>query len=102
VLKNALEHMDYQMEHKPVALVAHGSTGGAQAVASLRMAVPATGAVTTPAATFFSDYAANHISEEGELSEELKAKPHGPEAALQTTLKELVWFGEAIKAANQA
>src|SRR5580692_10561136 len=36
VLKNALDYIDFQFERKPVALAAHGSTGGAQAVAHLR------------------------------------------------------------------
>lgn len=100
VLKNALDYVGYEMSGKPAALVAHGSTGGAQAVASLRITVPGAGAFTIPAATFFSDYAANHISEEGELSEELKAKPNGPQTALQATLAELVEFGNALKAAR--
>lgn len=46
VLKNAIDVLDYQMDNKPVAIVAHGSTGGAQAVASLRLAFPGVGAVT--------------------------------------------------------
>jgi NAD(P)H-dependent FMN reductase len=32
VLKNAIDYLDFQMAKKPVALVAHGSTGGAQEV----------------------------------------------------------------------
>ena len=52
VLKNAIDVLDYQMENKPVAIVAHGSSGGAQAVASLRMAFPGVGAVTLPQALF--------------------------------------------------
>lgn len=102
VLKNALDYVGFEMSNKPAALVAHGSTGGAQAVASLRITIPGAGAFTIPTATFFSDYAANHISEDGELSEELKAKPNGPQASLQGTLQELGWFAKATTAARQA
>lgn len=102
VLKNALDTLGHEMDNKPVALVAHGSTGGAQAVASLRLTVPGAGAFTVPEATFFSDYAAQHISEDGVLSEELAAKPQGPQTALQATLEQLAWYGKATVAARQA
>jgi NAD(P)H-dependent FMN reductase len=97
VLKNALDYVGYEMSGKPAALVAHGSTGGAQAVASLRITVPGAGAFTIPGATFFSDYAAQHIDEAGNLSEELKAKPNGPQTSLQATLAELVEIASALK-----
>lgn len=100
VLKNALDYVGYEMSGKPAALVAHGSTGGAQAVASLRITVPGAGAFTTASATFFSDYVAQHIDEAGELSEELKAKPHGPQTALQGTLTELTTVAGALLAAR--
>lgn len=102
VLKNALDLVGYEMEQKPVALVAHGSTGGAQAVANLRITVPGCGAFTIPNATYFSDYAAQHINDEGELSEDLKSKPHGPQASLQGTLEQLAWFAKATSEARNA
>ena len=98
VLKNAIDYIDYQLERKPVGLVAHGSTGGAQAVAGLRVLITGVGAVTVPAATYFSDRAAEHISEAGELSESLSANPHGPQGQLQKTLEDTVWFANAFKA----
>jgi NAD(P)H-dependent FMN reductase len=55
VLKNALDYIDFQMEKKPVGLVAHGSTGGAQAVAHLRGVFAGLQTFTAPAATYFSD-----------------------------------------------
>lgn len=100
VLKNALDYLDYQMEQKPVALVGHGSTGGAQAVGNLRNAVPGVGAFTIPQAVYFNARPADAISEGGVLSEELAANPHGPQNALAGQMKQLVWFADALKAAQ--
>ncbi len=101
VLKNALDYLAYEMENKPVALVGHGSTGGAQAVANLRMALPGTGAVTIPQALFFSDHLSESINDAGELKQELRDKPYGPQTQLETQAKSLVWYAEALAAARQ-
>ncbi len=100
VLKNALDFLDFQFKQKPVALVAHGSTGGAQAVAQLRGIIPGVQAITVPTATFFSDRAAEHIDEAGNLSEEIASKPYGPLMSLQNTLNDTVWYATALKAAR--
>jgi len=101
VLKNALDALDYQMDNKPVAIVAHGSTGGAQAVASLRMALPGVGAVSLPKALFFTDGVGGAIDEAGVLKEELEANPYGPLANLKAALADLVWYADALKAARK-
>ncbi|MDB5169941.1 MAG: NAD(P)H-dependent oxidoreductase [Candidatus Saccharibacteria bacterium] len=98
VLKNAIDVLDYQMENKPVALVAHGSTGGAQAVANLRMALPGVGAVALPQALFFTDQVGAAIDEAGVLKAELQDNPYGPQANLTTQVESLVKFAEALKA----
>lgn len=100
VLKNALDFLDFQMDKKPVAIVAHGSTGGAQAVANLRMALPGVGAISIPQALFFSDHLASSINDDGELSEEVKAKPYGPQTNLDSQVESLLWYTEALKAAK--
>ncbi|HSX43503.1 MAG TPA: NAD(P)H-dependent oxidoreductase [Candidatus Saccharimonadales bacterium] len=100
VLKNALDALDYQMDQKPVALVAHGSTGGAQAVANLRMALPGVGAVSLPKALFFTDGVGNAIDEVGILKEELQDNPYGPQANLKAAIDDLVWYADALKAAK--
>jgi len=100
VLKNALDYADFQMEKKPVALVAHGSTGGAQAVAHLRGVLPALFAVTVPSATFFSDGVAAKIDEDGNLDEEVKKRVYGPQTALENTLNQLKWYSDALAAAR--
>jgi NAD(P)H-dependent FMN reductase len=101
VLKNALDVLDYQMEQKPVAIIAHGSTGGAQAVASLRMALPGVGAVSIPQALFFSDRLAESIDEQGELNEDIKSRPYGPQANLEAQAESLVWYTDALAAARK-
>lgn len=100
VLKNALDFLDYQMEKKPVALVGHGSSGGAQAIANLRMALPGVGAVTVPQALFFTDRVGEAIDENGVLAADLEAQPYGHQANLKTQAETLVWYADALKAAR--
>jgi NAD(P)H-dependent FMN reductase len=100
ILKNALDSLDYQMEQKPVALVAHGSLGGAFSVATLRSSLPQIGVITVPNNVFFSDRVGEVVSEAGELNEELRANPWGPQASLQGMVTQLIWLTEAVNAAR--
>ncbi|MGH7241511.1 MAG: NADPH-dependent FMN reductase [Candidatus Saccharimonadales bacterium] len=100
VLKNALDFLAYEMDKKPVALIAHGSTGGAQAVASLRIALPGVGAVSIPQALFFTDHVGAAIDEDGVLAADLEAQPYGHQANLKTQAESLVWYADALKAAQ--
>lgn len=102
VLKNAIDLVDFQMEGKPVALVAHGVTGGAQAVAHLRGVLPGVQAITVPTATYLSGRAGELFDEEGNLSETAKANPYGPEAGLKATLEQTKWYSDALAAARLA
>lgn len=97
VLKNALDNLDNQMADKPVAIVAHGSSGGAQAVASLRISLPGNGAVSLPNALFFSDNVGNAIDEAGVLSAELQEGPYSPQANLVSLVATLAKYAEALK-----
>lgn len=101
VLKNAIDVLDYQMEKKPVALIGHGSSGGAQAIGNLRMALPGVGAVTVPQALFFTDRVGEAIDENGVLSADLEANPYGHQANLKTQSEALVWYAEALAQARQ-
>jgi NAD(P)H-dependent FMN reductase len=101
VLKNAIDVIGHETDDKPVALVGHGSSGGAQAIANLRMAVPGIGAITIPQALFFSDYLAEAINDEGELKQELRDKPYGPQVQLDTQVDSLVWYTETLHAARK-
>lgn len=99
VLKNALDYVDFQLARKPVALVAHGSTGGAQAIAHLRGVLPGILAVTVPKATFMVGGAGN-LTEEDDLNEEMKGNPYGPQAALKAMLEDTKWYSDALAAAR--
>lgn len=100
VLKNALDYVDFQLARKPVALVAHGSTGGAQAIAHLRGVLPGLLAITVPRATFLVGRAGDMLDESGTPDDKFKANPYGPQTALQTMLADLQWYSEALAAAR--
>lgn len=101
VLKNAIDVLAYELERKPVALIGHGSSGGAQAIANLRMALPGVGAVTVPQALFFTDRVGEAIDDNGMLDAELEAAPYGHQANLKTLVESLVWYAEALKTAQK-
>ncbi len=100
VLKNALDFIDFQFKQKPIALVAHGSSGGAQAVSHLRGTIPGLLGVTIPSATYLVGRAGEMINGEGVLQEELKANPYGPQSALKKMLTELKWYSDALASAR--
>jgi len=101
VLKNSLDFLDFQMDQKPVALVGHGSSGGAQAIANLRMVLPGVGAVSIPQALFFSDRVSEAIDEAGALKAELAEAPYGPQANLKVAMESLLWYADALTAARK-
>jgi NAD(P)H-dependent FMN reductase len=101
VLKNAIDVLGYEMDNKPVALVGHGSVGGAQAIATLRIAMPGVGAVTIPQALFFTDRVGEAIDEAGVLKAELETASYGPKANLDAMVKSLVWYADALSAAKK-
>lgn len=96
VLKNALDYVDFQLQNKPVALVAHGSSGGGQAVGHLRGIVSGLLTVTVPQAVYFAHRVSEVISEEGEIAEELANNPGGPKSALDSMLSSLKWYSDAL------
>jgi NAD(P)H-dependent FMN reductase len=103
VLKNALDYVDFQLAKKPVGLVAHGSTGGAQAVAGLRIAMAGLKSFTTPTTTFIVGRAGEILDEQGNLfDEEIKEQPYGIHAALKANLEEVKWYSDALAAARAA
>jgi NAD(P)H-dependent FMN reductase len=100
VLKNALDYIDFQFKQKAVALLAHGSTGGAQAVGHLRGVLPGLQAITIPSATYFIGQVREVIDEQGNLNEELKSNPYGPQAALKNMLADTKWYSDALATAR--
>lgn len=101
VLKNAIDVLGHEMDDKPVALVGHGSSGGAQAIATLRIALPGVGAVTVPQALFFTDRVGEAIDDQGMLDAELEAAPYGPAAVLNMLVASLTMYTDALKAARK-
>ena len=95
-LKNAIDYLDFQLQRKPVLLVAHGSSGGAQAIGHLRGVFPGVVAVTIPPAVMVVGRVTELFDETGEPSEELKNNPYGPVPSLQNALKELKWYSDAL------
>jgi NAD(P)H-dependent FMN reductase len=102
VLKNAIDHIDHQMEDKPVALIGHGSSGGAQAVATLRITLPGVGAVAIPAALFLFNTLVEKIDGDGVLDAELAKVPYGPQDKLDDQIKDLLWYVDALKSARSS
>ena len=100
-LKNAIDYLDFQLEHKPVLLASHGSTGGAQAVSHLRAVFPGVGSIATPIAVMVIGGIANQFDENGQPSEEVKNNPYGPVTLIKRALPELKWFSDALAAARK-
>lgn len=101
VLKNAIDYVDYQLARKPAAVVSHGSAGGARAEVALKEILSESRMVpmsTVPgvAMTGMSE----KIDEEGNLAEAEKSNPYGPQSALETLLKELKWYSDALAVAR--
>ncbi|HTK39278.1 MAG TPA: NAD(P)H-dependent oxidoreductase [Patescibacteria group bacterium] len=97
VVKNAFDYVAYELERKPIGIVAHGSTGGAQAVHTLRSLAAGTLAVTVPRTVYITPSAGMAFAEDGTLNAELAANPYGPNPALQHMLKDLVAYAGALK-----
>lgn len=94
VLKNALDTLGNEIADKPVAIVGHGSSGAAQAIASLRITLPGNGAVTLPTPVFFADQVGTSVTDDGVLNSELD-DGHG--ANLTSLLASLVKYSDALQ-----
>ena len=95
-LKNALDYIDFQFEKKPVGLVSHGVTGGAQAVAHLRGVLPGLLAVTVPRAVFFVGQVGEAFDESGAV----KTGANVPQASVDSMLEDLKWYSDALASAR--
>jgi len=99
VLKNALDYIDWQLKHKPAAIVTHGATGGTRAAMHLKEIISESRALLIPNAVAFHGVSEG-IDEAGTISEALKANPYGPQAALEGLLTELKWYSDALASAR--
>lgn len=95
-LKNAIDYLDFQFKHKAILIVAHGTTGGAQAVSHLRGVIPGVLGLSVPPAVMVIGRIGDFIDEDGNASEEVKSNPYGPQAALGAAVSELEWLMKAL------
>jgi len=101
VLKNALDYVTFELVHKPAAVVSHGAQAGARAMTDLKEILSESRAVPIPTV---SPTAMSHMSEtideNGNLSEEAKANPYGPQKGLDSLLTDLKWYSDALSTAR--
>ena len=99
VLKNAMDYFTTELTRKPSAIVSHGSSGGARAAMHLREILGESQSVVIPKAVALSGMS-TLIDDAGNLSEEAKANPYGPQTSLEGMLAELKWYSDALLAAR--
>ena len=94
VLKNAMDYLDWQADRKPSTVVSHGTVGGARAAMHLKEILSESR--TVPIQNHVAFHGMENIDDEGNLNEETKSQPYGPQSALETALAELKWFSDAL------
>jgi NAD(P)H-dependent FMN reductase len=101
VLKNALDYVTWELLRKPAAVVSHGANGGARAMTDLKEILSESRAVLVPSASSVAMSGMSEvIDENGNLSEDAKANPYGPQNGLDTLLTDLKWYSDALAAAR--
>ena len=99
VLKNAFDYVDFQLKRKPSAIVSHGTVGGARAAMHLKEILSE--GMTVPIQNFVAMAGmSDMLDDSGNLSEEVKANPYGPQGALDNLLAELKWYSDALSVAR--
>jgi NAD(P)H-dependent FMN reductase len=98
VLKNAIDYIDWQADRKPSTMASHGTVGGARAAMHLKEILSESR--TVPIQNHIAFHGMENIDDEGNLSEELKTKPYGPQATLEATLAELKWYSDVLSTAR--
>ena len=103
VLKNALDYVTFEFVHKPVAVVSHGSAGGARAMTDLKEILSESKAAVVPVGPALAMvHMSETIDENGVMNDEAKANPYGAQPALEDLLKDLKWYSDALSAARAA
>lgn len=93
-LKNAFDFIAHEVNHKPFAIAAHGSSRGAFAVAELRVIIPELGGISIPhyAGLSYSPYDSDG-SYKGDASEK--------DALIDNLLAELRKYSDALVAVRK-
>jgi NAD(P)H-dependent FMN reductase len=100
VLKNALDYTDFQVYRKPIAIVSHGSAGGARAAAHLKNTISEIRAVPMSTNMALTMRVSEVFDENGTLAEEIDAKENGPKDTLANVLNDLAWYSDALATAR--
>jgi NAD(P)H-dependent FMN reductase len=101
VLKNALDYVTWEFVHKPVAVVSHGSAGGARAMTDLKEILSESKAAVIPVGPSLAVvHMSEMIDENGVMSAEAKANPYGAQAGLNELLTDIKWYSDALSAAR--
>lgn len=101
VLKNAFDYVDFQMNRKPSAIVSHGTVGGARAAMHLKEILSESKTVPVPEFVAFA-HMSEAIDDDGNLAEEVRANPYGPQGALEGVIDSLLWIAEAFAQKRKA
>lgn len=100
-LKNAIDLIDHQVTKKPFAVVGHGGTGAARAIAQVKQVLNANiGAVPMPVSVHVLGYIGytNDIDEDGNATTDAVKEVEG---ALANVLETLQWYMSALKTARE-
>ena len=100
VLKNALDYTDFQLLRKPVAIVSHGSAGGARAAAHIKNVISEIRGVPMSTNMALTMRVSEVFDENGTLAEEIDAQEHGPKDTLANVLNDLSWYSDALATAR--
>ena len=100
VLKNAFDHLDYQVKRKPFAIVSHGTVGGARAAEHLKAIIFRSLGIVVPSAVALLMNVAQAFDENGTLPEEIANQPYGAKSSIDATLNELKWFADTLTPAR--
>jgi NAD(P)H-dependent FMN reductase len=101
VLKNSLDFITWELQRKPAAVVSHGSAGGARAASDLKEILSESRAAIVPTQPQLAIIGMSEVIDEaGDLNEEAKANPWGPQPALRALIKEVKWYSDALAGAR--
>lgn len=98
VLKNAIDYVDWQLQHKPTAVVSHGSSGGARATSDLKIIISEARGFVISTNVAITKRVAELFDEKGNIYPQFEDM--GWQDRLTASVDELLWYTEALSAAR--
>ncbi len=98
VLKNAIDYVAFELQRKPVAVVSHGSTGGARATSDLKIVISESRGIVIPSNIAITKRVAELFDEDGNIYRQFEDM--GWQERLTATIDELLWYSEALTTAR--